>query len=311
MEETVFDIFSSAKNLLYLGNYNQSIEELSSLDINEEDLYQVIKNKFYLFLSYIEENKQEELNDLLGELKESKDQLKIYFNIFKLFTVYKIKKGFNENVFNKIYTDLINLEKFSSILQPAIYLISLMLLEKGENESFLKLTDKFDNDMEILLLRFIYFFKIGRINKMEMIINSMNLKESDSQITQICSIILALYRSNDFEFAINSLTEIKNNTKVSPKLFNFIGLTLMFKGNYADAVKPLKFGIEVCQNHGLSGRDYSPMLVNLINCYKHIGSDEKVRDTEEILRNSEPDCAYFQKIKEFDTIFNELLSVKD
>jgi ribonuclease D len=44
-------------------------------------------------------------------------------------------------------------KKFDPILFPAVYIISLMLLQRKEYENFLGLIDKFEQDLEILYLK--------------------------------------------------------------------------------------------------------------------------------------------------------------
>ncbi len=83
MEQNAFDVFFSVKNYLYLGEYNKCLEEISIMDINEDDMSQRVKKNFYTFISYLESQKDEEINKLLGELKSHNEKhIKIYFNLF-------------------------------------------------------------------------------------------------------------------------------------------------------------------------------------------------------------------------------------
>jgi hypothetical protein len=94
MDQTAFDVFFSVKNFLYLGDYGKCLEEISIMDINEDDLSQRLKKSFYTFISYLESKKDEEINNLLKELKsqsQSEAQLKTYFNLF-LFVVFYVYK---------------------------------------------------------------------------------------------------------------------------------------------------------------------------------------------------------------------------
>ena len=52
MEQGAFDVFQSVKNYLYLGDYSKCLEELSTMDINEDDMSQIIKKNFYNFISF-------------------------------------------------------------------------------------------------------------------------------------------------------------------------------------------------------------------------------------------------------------------
>ena len=109
------------------------MDEANNVEINEEDLSQIVRKYFYIFINCVEDLKTDELNEFLANLKEAKDeQLKIYYNLFLFFTVYVYKNNFNEQRFNKLYTDLKNLKKFDPVIFPAIYIISLMLLDRGE-----------------------------------------------------------------------------------------------------------------------------------------------------------------------------------
>ena len=88
MEQT-FDVFQNVKNYLYLGDYQKCIEEINTMDINEDDISQIIKKNFYYFISLLESQKDEEINTLLSELKTKNNKnIKIYFNLF-LFFVFK------------------------------------------------------------------------------------------------------------------------------------------------------------------------------------------------------------------------------
>ena len=74
MEQNAFDIFFSVKNYLYLGDYNKCLEELSNMDINEDDMSQKVKKNFYTFISYLESQKDEEIDKLLSELKSQNEK---------------------------------------------------------------------------------------------------------------------------------------------------------------------------------------------------------------------------------------------
>ena len=50
MEQSAFDVFFSVKNYLYLGEYNKCLEEISIMDINEDDMSQRVKKNFYTFI---------------------------------------------------------------------------------------------------------------------------------------------------------------------------------------------------------------------------------------------------------------------
>ena len=94
--DSVFDVFQSVKNLLYLGNFTAACDEANNTDINEEESAQIVKRYFYIFISCIEEQKTDELNSFLAMLKESKDEyIKVYYNIFLFFNIYIYKNQFN------------------------------------------------------------------------------------------------------------------------------------------------------------------------------------------------------------------------
>jgi tetratricopeptide (TPR) repeat protein len=301
---SVFDVFQSVKNLLYLGNYSAACEEANNTDINEEDVSQIVKRYFYIFISCIEEQKTEELNNFLGMLKESKsDQIKIYYNLFLFYSIYIYKKQFNEQKFNKLYTDLKNVKKYDPVLIPAVYILSLMCLDRGENENFLQLIEKFEQDIEILLLKFYMFFNLNKSEEMEKVINTLSMKEPDSIITLICQILFSLYTKNDFDFAINSLQQINKNNKLTVKLFNFIGVSLMSKGQFYEAIKALNVGKENAEKNGIASNDYFTVLVNLICCYRNVANEEEIRNCEELLRKTDPKNIYFNRLANFEDEF--------
>ena len=106
-----------------------------------------------------------------------------------------------------------------------------------------------------------------------------------------------------------SLAEVKRNNKITPKLFNLIAITLIFKGNYSDALKPLLMGIETCEKNGIASQDLSSLYVNLICCYRNLGMENEIRDSEEKLRNSYSNNVYFMKLKEFDDEFDKMIKI--
>ena len=64
-----------------------------------------------------------------------------------------------------------------------------MCLERKEFQNFLTLIEKFEGDIEILSLKFHLMLLMNKEAEMEKIINSMELKENDASITQLCHII--------------------------------------------------------------------------------------------------------------------------
>lgn len=309
MDSNVFDVFQSIKTLLYLGNYQTSSEEASDLDINEEDVSQIVKKYFYYFINCVEDQKTEDLNNFLASLKDMKDdQIKIYYNLFLFFTIYIYKNQFNEQRFSKLFNDLKNVKKYDPVIFPAIYIISLMLLERNENENFFQLIEKFEQDMEILLLKFYLFFKLNKVEEMQKTLNMMNMKEPDSILTQICEILFKLHRNNDFEYAISSLQIINKNHKITPKIFNFIGASLMSKGAFEEASKALTFGKDSSEKSGIATKDLNCILVNLICCYRNLNRQDEVRNYEEVLRKNDPKNLYFSKIASFEEEFTKAIS---
>jgi tetratricopeptide (TPR) repeat protein len=304
--ESAFDVFQSVKTLLYLGNYQSSTEDANSTDINEDDLSQVVKKYFYIFISCIEDQKTEELNNFMQTLKNvNNPQIKIYYNLFLFFILFTFKGQFNEQKFNNIYKDLKDVKKFDPILFPAVYIISLMLLHRKEYENFLGLIDKFEQDLEILSLKFYMLFHLNKVEEMEKLVNTLNIKEPDSILTQLCSILFKLYKNNDFEYAISSLQLINKNHKMTPKIFNFIGVSLMSKGGFEEAAKVLNFGKDALEKSGVASREYYTILVNLITCYRNIGREDEIRNNEEKLRKNDPKNAYFDRLNTFEEEFSK------
>jgi tetratricopeptide (TPR) repeat protein len=183
-----------------------------------------------------------------------------------------------------------------------------MLLDRLENENFLNLVEKFEGEAEILLLKFYLFFNLNKLEEMEKLINTMNIKEPDSIPTQICSILFNLYKNNDFEFGINTLQVINKNHQITPKIFNFIGISLMSKGVFEEAAKALTFGKESCEKNGIASKDFTCLLVNLINCYRNLNRQDEIRNCEEILRKNDPKNNYFIKLNNFEQEFTKAIS---
>ena len=309
MEQSAFDVFQTVKNYLYLGDYAKCCEEISNMDINEEDLSQVIKKNFYNFIALIEGQKDEEINALLGELKaKNEKQIKIYFNLFLFFVVYIYKDKFDQKKFDNFYKELKEVKRYDPLIFPAIYVIALMCLERKEFQNFLTLIEKFEGDIEILSLKFHLMLLMNKEAEMEKIINSMELKENDASITQLCHIIYDLYVKNDWEKAISQLQNVSKNNKVSPKIFNLIGVALMSKASFDEAAKILVLGKETCEKSGEVLLDYHCLLVNLICCYRNLGNEDEIRNLEEYLKKNDSENGYFIRINSFEEEFAKALS---
>ena len=304
--EPVFDVFQSVKTLLYLGNYNNAFEEANSTDINEEDLSQIVKKYFYVFISSIEDQRTEDLNSFMMHLKNVNNKtIKIYYNLFLFYYLHETQ--FNEQKFYNLYNYLKDIKRYDPILFPAVYIISLMLLERKEYQNFFQLTEKFEQDIEILSLKFYLFFHLNKLEEMEKVINTMSIKDPDSIISQICLIVFKLYKNNDHE-AISLLQMISKNHKMTPKIFNLIGVSLMSKGLFEDAHKVLHFGKDMCEKSGIATTEYSALLVNLTCCSRNLFREDEVRNTEEILRKNDPKNLYFSRIALFEDEFNQVLN---
>lgn len=309
MEQNAFDVFQSVKSYLYLGDYAKACEEISQMDINEEDLSQIIKKNFYLFISLLENQKPEEINKLLGNLKSrTEKQCKFYFGLFLFFSVFIYKNKFDQKKFDQFFNEFKDVKRYDPLTFPAIFVIGLICLDREEYQAFLCLIEKFDGDIEILGLKFHLMLLMNKEEELEKIVNIMSIKESDSPITQLCSIVHLLYTKNDWETAMSTLQSLSKNTKISPKLFNLIGLTLMSKGNFDEACKILVLGKDACEKSGELGRDYNCIAVNLICCYRNLNKDEEIRNLEEYLRKNDSENDYFTKLASFEEEFNKAIS---
>lgn len=305
---TVFDIFQPVKTLLYLGNYEQSAEEASNTDINEEDLNQVLRTYFYVFISSLEQGKKDDLNNVLFSLKDSNNErLIIYYNIFLLYSLYVFKGQLNEARFNKLFTDLKNVKAYDPTLFPAIYVISLILLDRRDYEGFLSLIERYESDLEILALKFYMLFALNKTEEMLKVINGMSLREPDSIIFSICSIVFRLYKENDFSGAIALLNDLKKNNKLTVKMYNFIGISLLSKGMFEEAARILQHGKDYSEKNGLARMDRNNIIVNLICANRNLGKDDQVRILEDVLRNDDPNNDYFKKNAQFNEEFEEIV----
>ena len=309
MEQNAFDVFFSVKNYLYLGDYNKCLEEISIMDINEDDMSQRVNKNFYTFISYLESQKDEEINKLLGELKsQSEKQIKIYFNLFLFFVVYVYKDKFDDKKYMNFFNELKDIKKYDPLIFPAIYIIGMLAIDRKQYKDFLTVIDKFTGNIEILGLKFHLMFMLNKEEEMEKIVNNMNLKDSDSIITQLCTLLYGLYIKNDWETAIENLQNISKNNKICPKLFNLIGLSLMSKGAFDEAAKILNLGKEMCEKNGDINSDYSCLLVNLITCYRNLGKSDEMKNIEESLKKNDPGNNYFVRCAEFDEEFTKALT---
>ena len=308
MEQNAFDIFFSVKNYLYLGDYNKCLEELSNMDINEDDMSQKVKKNFYTFISYLESQKDEEINKLLSELKSQNEKhIKIYFNLFLFFVLYVYKDKFDEKKYNNFFNELKEVKRYDPLIFPAIYIIGMLAINRQQYKDFLTIIDKFLGDLEILGLKFHLMFMMNKEQEMEKIINSMNLKDSESIISQLCTLLYSLYIKNDWETAIDNLQIISKNNKISPKLFNLIGVSLMSKGAFDEASKIFNLGKDLCEKNGDINSDYSCILVNLITCYRNLGMNDEMKNIEESLKKIDSENKYFVRVAQFEEEFNKAL----
>ena len=308
MEQNAFNIFFSVKNYLYLGDYNKCLEELSNMDINEDDMSQKVKKNFYTFISYLESQKDEEINKLLSELKSQNEKhIKIYFNLFLFFVLYVYKDKFDEKKYNNFFNELKEVKRYDPLIFPAIYIIGMLAINRQQYKDFLTIIDKFLGDLEILGLKFHLMFMMNKEQEMEKIINSMNLKDSESIISQLCTLLYGLYIKNDWETAIDNLQIISKNNKISPKLFNLIGVSLMSKGAFDEASKIFNLGKDLCEKNGDINSDYSCILVNLITCYRNLGMNDEMKNIEESLKKIDSENKYFVRVAQFEEEFNKAL----
>ena len=309
MDQKAFDVFFSVKNFLYLGDYNKCLEEISIMDINEDDMSQRVNKNFYTFMSYLESQKDEEINKLLGELKtQSEKQIKIYFNLFLFFVVYVYKDKFDDKKYTNFFNELKDIKKYDPLIFPAIYIIGMLAIDRKQYKDFLTVIDKFTGNIEILGLKFHLMFMLNKEQEMEKIVNNMNLKDSDSIITQLCTLLYGLYIKNDWETAIENLQNISRNNKICPKLFNLIGVSLMSKGAFDEAAKILNLGKEMCEKNGDINSDYNCLLVNLITSYRNLGKNDEMKNIEESLRKNDSANSYFVKCAQFDEEFTKALA---
>lgn len=309
MEQNAFDIFFSVKNYLYLGDYNKCLEELSNMDINEDDMSQKVKKNFYTFISYLESQKDEEINKLLSELKSQNEKhIKIYFNLFLFFVFYVYKDKFDEKKYTNFFNELKEVKRYDPLIFPAIYIIGMLAINRQQYKDFLTIIDKFTGDLEILGLKFHLMFMLNKEQEMEKIVNSMNLKDADSIISQLCTLLYGLYIKNDWETAIDNLQMISKNNKISPKLFNLIGVSLMSKGAFDEASKIFNLGKDLCEKNGDINSDYSCLLVNLITCYRNLGMSDEMKNIEESLKKNDSENKYFIRCAQFEEEFNKSLT---
>ena len=309
MDQSAFDIFFSAKNYLYLGDYPKCLEEIATMDINEDDMSQRVKKNFYTFISFLESQKDEEINKLLGELKtQNEKQIKIYFNLFLFFVLYVYKDKFDEKKYTNFFNELKEVKRYDPLIFPAIYVIGMLAINRKQYKDFLTVIDKFTSDIEILGLKFHLMFMLNKEQEMEKIVNSMNLKDSDSIISQLCTLLYGLYIKNDWETAIENLQNISKNNKISPKLFNLIGVSLMSKGAFDEAGKIFNLGKDLCEKNGEINSDYTCILVNLITCYRNLGKSDEMKNIEESLKKNDSENKYFAKCALFEEEFNKALA---
>ena len=184
----------------------------------------------------------------------------------------------------------------------------MLAIDRKQYKDFLTVIDKFTSDIEILGLKFHLMFMLNKEQEMEKIINSMNLKDADSIISQLCSLLYGLYIKNDWETAVENLQNISKNNKISPKLFNLIGISLMSKGAFDEAAKIFNLGKDLCEKNGDINSDYSCLLVNLITCYRNLGKSDEMKNIEESLKKNDPENKYFAKCALFEEEFNKALT---
>ena len=184
----------------------------------------------------------------------------------------------------------------------------MLAINRQQYKDFLTIIDKFLGDLEILGLKFHLMFMMNKEQEMEKIINSMNLKDSDAILSQLCTILYGLYMKNDWDTAIENLQNISKNNKISPKLFNLIGVSLMSKGAFDEAAKIFNLGKDLCEKNGEINSDYSCILVNLITCYRNLGKSDEMKNIEESLKKNDPKNNYFQKCALFEEEFNKALT---
>ena len=221
--------------------------------------------------------------------------------------LYVYKDKFDEKKYNNFFNELKEVKRYDPLIFPAIYIIGLLAINRNQYKDFLTIIDKFFGDLEILGLKFYLMFMLNKEQEMEKIINSMNLKDSESIISQLCTLLYGLYIKNDWETAIDNLQMISKNNKISPKLFNLIGVSLMSKGAFDEASKIFNLGKDLCEKNGDINSDYSCILVNLITCYRNLGMNDEMKNFEESLKKIDSENKYFIRCAKFEEEFNKAL----
>ena len=228
--------------------------------------------------------------------------------MFLFFVVYVYKDKFDEKKYENFFNELKEIKRYDPMIFPTIYIIDMLAFDIKRYKDFLTIIDKFSGDIEILDLKFHLMFMLNKEQEMEKIVNSMNLKDSDSIISQLCSLLYGLYIKNDWETAIENLQNISRNNKICPKLFNLIGVSLMSKGVFDEASKIFILGKEMCEKNGDINSDYSCLLVNLITCYRNLGKSDEMKNIEESLKKNDSGNSYFTRCAEFDEEFSKALA---
>ena len=139
-------------------------------------------------------------------------------------------------------------------------------------------------------------------------VNIMTIKDSESSITQLCSVVFKLYKTNDHVNVLSNLQNINKNGMITIKLFNMIGVTLLSNGNFGEASKILNLAKNMIEKNNPSSKDYNAILVNLICANRNLGNETDVGDLEEILKKSDPKNKYFERINMFDELFAKILA---
>jgi hypothetical protein len=152
------------------------------------------------------------------------------------------------------------------------------------------------------------FFNLNKVDEMQKLVNIMSIKDSESSITQLCSIVFKLYKNNDHVNVLANLQNINKNGMITIKLFNMIGVTLLSNGNFEEASKILNLAKNMIEKNGPSSKDYNCILVNLICANRNLGNEMNVNNLEEILKKSDPKNRYFERINNFEEMYAKILA---
>lgn len=236
-----YDDLYLVKNPFFLGTYEKAVKECENLVIDESDIPTLEKKTFYLVRSHLALTNWDKAEGVLAkhliEVKYSEDEKEKFAAAVRNFIEFSKSGKYDEDFMHDEFEKLSQDPKYRTNPRnlPELTLITYILYSIKEFDCIIPLI--FDiKDVDILGIKFLTYWQMKRYDYMPKCLEELKQFSGDSALTQLllCFQMLATGKVKDL---VGLLNEIMQKYDKSTKMYNFIGLALIAKGQVDKALK--------------------------------------------------------------------------